>query len=179
MNHRARSRLPAISALLLVATGLLTAAPVAQPAARADEEVPSYVFASAPDLLNDDVADLRVSPYWRDGMPNGTNRSYESSLDVFLSDIRERGARDVLVAGDLVRGHWGIENRLHWMLDVCFSEHRCRTRKGNGADNMAPLRKMALQVLNQQADKESTKSRRKMAGWNDDYLLTMIQNIKI
>ena len=109
MNHRARSRLPAISALLLVATGLLTAAPVAQPAARADEEVPSYVFASAPDLLNDDVADLRVSPYWRDGMPNGTNRSYESSLDVFLSDIRERGARDVLVAGDLVRGHWGID----------------------------------------------------------------------
>lgn len=78
----------------------------------------------------------------------------------------------------LVRNHWGIENKLHWMLDVCFAEDRCRTRKGNGADNMATLRKMALQVLNQQKDKESIKSRRKMAGWNDQYLLNMIQNIK-
>lgn len=78
----------------------------------------------------------------------------------------------------LVRNHWGIENKLHWMLDVYFGEDRCRTHKGNGADNMATLRKMALQVLNQQTDKESIKSRRKIAGWNDDYLLNMIQNIK-
>ncbi len=109
MKHRTRSRLLAFGALLLAATGVLTSAPIAQPPARADEETPSYVFASAPGLRHDDVADLRVSPYWRDGLPNGTNQSYESSLDVFLSDIRARGARDVLVAGDLVRGHWGMD----------------------------------------------------------------------
>ena len=104
MTDRTRSRLLVFGALLLAATGALTSAPIAQPAARADEEVPSYVFASAPDLLNDDVADLRVSPYWRDGLPNGTNQSYESSLDVFLSDIHARGARDVLVARQVEPG---------------------------------------------------------------------------
>jgi 3',5'-cyclic AMP phosphodiesterase CpdA len=130
MTDRPRPRRLVLWALLLAATGLLVSAPVAQTAARADGEVPSYVFASAPDLLNDDIADLRVSPYWRDGMANGTNRSYESSLDVFLSDIRDRGARDVLVAGDLVRGHWGLDR---WKTGV-FG------RVSTGAQRRAALR---------------------------------------
>nr|WP_262918081.1 ISAs1 family transposase [Pontibacter sp. E15-1] len=103
----------------------------------------------------------------KQGQLTEQTRFYLSSLEA-----------DAQTFNRLVRNHWGIENKLHWMLDVYFAEDRCRTRKGNGADNTATLRKMALQVLNQQKDKESIKSRRKMAGWNDQYLLTMIQNIK-
>lgn len=76
-----------------------------------------------------------------------------------------------------VRKHWGIENNLHWQLDVVFREDQSRTRTGNGAENMATLRKIALQVLHQQKDKNSIKNRRKIAGWNDDYLMTLIKNI--
>lgn len=103
----------------------------------------------------------------KQGQVTEQTRFYLSSLEA-----------DPAAFNRLVRNHWGIENQLHWMLDVYFNEDRCRTRQGNGADNMATLRKMALQVLTQQKDKESIKSRRKIASWNDDYLLEMIKNIK-
>jgi predicted transposase YbfD/YdcC len=77
----------------------------------------------------------------------------------------------------LIRSHWGIENNLHWMLDVVFGEDQSRTRKGNAPENMATLRKMALQVLNQNQDKQSIKSRRKIAAWNDEYLLKLLKNL--
>jgi hypothetical protein len=71
--------------------------------------VANYTFASSPDFLNSDVADLRVSPFWHSGLDNGTNASYESSLDTYLSDIKANDVQDVLVAGDLVEGHWGVD----------------------------------------------------------------------
>jgi predicted transposase YbfD/YdcC len=63
-----------------------------------------------------------------------------------------------------VRRHWGIENQLHWHLDVSFEEDRSRTRMGNGAENHHTLRKIALQMLQQMNDKHSIKERRKKAG---------------
>lgn len=77
----------------------------------------------------------------------------------------------------LVRSHWGIENKLHWMLDVVFAEDTSRVWQGAGPENMATLRKMALQALNQQKDKKSMKARRKMAAWNDVYLMEILQNL--
>ncbi|MEO0332034.1 MAG: ISAs1 family transposase [Bacteroidota bacterium] len=79
----------------------------------------------------------------------------------------------------LIRNHWSIENKLHWTLDVVFQEDRSRTRKGNGAENMATARKLALQLLNRVQDKESIKNRRKIAGWDDEYLLYLLQNLPI
>lgn len=73
-----------------------------------------------------------------------------------------------------VRQHWSIENNLHWSLDVVFGEDRQRTRMGQAADNLSTTRKLALQVLNQMAGKESLKNRRKRAGWDDNYLLSVI-----
>lgn len=73
-----------------------------------------------------------------------------------------------------VRHHWGIENQLHWCLDVAFLEDRQRIRLENGAENFATLRKLALQLLHRVEDKESLKSRRKLAGWDDNYLLNML-----
>ncbi len=75
-----------------------------------------------------------------------------------------------------VRGHWGIENQLHWHLDVSFGEDKSRTRMGNGAENHNTLRKIALQILQQTKDKHSIIERRKKAGWTDAYLIQILNN---
>jgi len=69
-----------------------------------------------------------------------------------------------------VRGHWGIENTLHWCLDVTFREDESRLRDRHAADNMAWLKRFAISLLKQCTDKESIAMRRRMAGWNSDYL---------
>ena len=63
-----------------------------------------------------------------------------------------------------VRGHWGIENRLHWVLDVVFAEDQSRLRKGHGAKNMAVVRHFAINLVRAAKDKKSIKLRRKIAG---------------
>lgn len=70
-----------------------------------------------------------------------------------------------------VRNHWGIENKLHWVLDMAFREDECRVRQGNSAENLAILRHMALNLLKQDTTvKLGIKSKRKAAGWDNDYL---------
>ena len=71
---------------------------------------------------------------------------------------------------EVVRAHWGVENRLHWTLDVIFDEDQCRLRTGHGPENMAIVRHMALNMLQAPKSKTSLKVRRKKAGWNADYL---------
>jgi predicted transposase YbfD/YdcC len=78
----------------------------------------------------------------------------------------------------LIRNHWSIENSLHWQLDVCFHEDQSRIRKDNAPENMSTLRKIALQMLRQEQGKQSVKSKRKIAGWNDQYLLKVLQNLR-
>jgi predicted transposase YbfD/YdcC len=103
----------------------------------------------------------------KNGVVQSQTRFYLSSLSA-----------DSATSNKLVRKHWGIENNFHWMLDVVFSEDQSRTRKGNAPENMTTLRKMALQILNQQTNKQNIKSRRKIAAWNNDYLLQLIQNLR-
>jgi predicted transposase YbfD/YdcC len=73
-------------------------------------------------------------------------------------------------AAAAIRGHWAIENRLHWVLDVTFADDQSRLRKGHGARNMATIRHFALNLVRAARDKRSIKSRRKIAGWNPNYL---------
>jgi predicted transposase YbfD/YdcC len=71
----------------------------------------------------------------------------------------------------IARGHWGIENNLHWQLDVTYNEDHSRIRIGNGAENFSTIRKIALNTLKQdKASKKSQKVKRKTAGWNLEYL---------
>lgn len=77
-------------------------------------------------------------------------------------------------AAHAVRGHWGIENSLHWVLDVVFKEDQSRLRTGHGAKNMAVVRHFAINLVRQAKDKKSIKLRRKMAGWTDDYLASIL-----
>jgi len=73
--------------------------------------------------------------------------------------------------GAAVRGHWGIENSLHWQLDVSFGEDRSRVRKGHADANLSLVRRTALSLLrNERSQRVGVKAKRLTAGWNDDYL---------
>lgn len=73
------------------------------------------------------------------------------------------------------RGHWGIENRLHWVLDIAFREDECRVRKGNGAQNFAVLRHIALNLLKRERTlKASIHGKRLKAGWDHEYLVKVL-----
>jgi len=75
---------------------------------------------------------------------------------------------------ELIRGHWGIENNLHWHLDVTFKEDACRARKGFAAENLSVMRKIALHRLKLFEDKKSLKKKRFNASLNLDYLLDIL-----
>lgn len=75
----------------------------------------------------------------------------------------------------IVRNHWGIENKLHWVLDMAFREDDSRVRKGYGPQNMAILRHIALNKLkNEKTLKRGIKAKRKTAGWDNDYLIKVL-----
>ena len=75
----------------------------------------------------------------------------------------------------VVRQHWGVENRLHWRLDVIMNEDQDRTRLGNGPHNLAVLRHMALNAIQKEGSKGSLRGKLKRAGWNDDFLTKLLQ----
>ena len=73
-----------------------------------------------------------------------------------------------------VRAHWGVENRLHWVLDVIFHHDLARLRSGFGPENMAVVKHMAMNLLRTPKDRHSLKCRRKLACLNPNYLETLI-----
>ena len=75
---------------------------------------------------------------------------------------------------EFARSHWGIENALHWVMDVTFGEDACRIRKGHEAQNLATMRRVAAVLLKQSSDgtgRTSIRGRKKSAGWSRAYLL--------
>jgi predicted transposase YbfD/YdcC len=105
------------------------------------------------------------------GVGVSTERRY------YITSLADPDAR--FVAG-AIRGHWGVENALHYVLDVSFHEDDSRVRKGYGAENLSRLRRIALNLLKTNGDKlgkrKSIKGRRKIAGWDHDFLLGLITN---
>jgi len=75
---------------------------------------------------------------------------------------------------EVVRSHWGVENRLHWRLDVVMNEDQDRTRLGNGPQNLAVLRHMAINVMQKDPAKGSLRGKFKRAGWDDAYLTSLL-----
>jgi predicted transposase YbfD/YdcC len=74
-----------------------------------------------------------------------------------------------------IRGHWSVENELHWGLDVSFGEDGSRVREGNGAENLSLLRTMALMILKREkSSKRGVAAKRKRAGWDPSYLAKVL-----
>lgn len=102
----------------------------------------------------------------------GEERSREQRYYLLSARLAAR------VFGEATRSHWGIENQVHWVLDVAFHEDQGRIRAGHAAENFAVLRHLALNLLRQQQAKHlSLKAKRKKAGWDNDFLLQTISGI--
>jgi predicted transposase YbfD/YdcC len=78
----------------------------------------------------------------------------------------------------IVRSHWGIENQLHWVLDVVFDEDGGRTRKDNGPENLAILRRFAVNIIRSHPDPISMRQKVKRAGWDDAFLLDLLSHMR-
>jgi predicted transposase YbfD/YdcC len=91
----------------------------------------------------------------------------------YLSSYRGTGAEFAA----WVRGHWGIENGLHWVLDVVFREDRSRIRAKHAGANLALVRRVAVSLLRRAPGKGSGVTKRLKAGWDDNYLLQVMQGI--
>ncbi|MEC4806357.1 MAG: ISAs1 family transposase [Jaaginema sp. PMC 1079.18] len=78
---------------------------------------------------------------------------------------------------EAVRSHWGIENQVHWVLDVAFGEDACRVRKDHAPENLSVVRRLALNLLRQdRSTKTGIKGKRLKAGWDNDFLLSLFHS---
>jgi len=104
-----------------------------------------------------------------------SNKGTSTETRYFISSVHGEGAGQKIA--EAVRRHWGIENSLHWVLDVSFNEDQSRIRRGSGAENFATLRRISLNLLKGQraadhkiASKRGIKARKKLCGWDNRYL---------
>ena len=93
---------------------------------------------------------------------------YISSLD---------GRRTARQFADYIRGHWSVENNLHWQLDVSFDEDHRRSRKGHGAENFSRLCRLSLNLLKRESSQNvGMATKRKICGWDNDYLIKVVMS---
>jgi predicted transposase YbfD/YdcC len=135
-------------------------------------ETRSYRVYSTPQYLDDTHKwpDLKAfvhvtSTRELDGKPSRSERVYLMS--------KCPGAQE---AAAVIRGHWQIENSLHWSLDVIMNDDHHRARKDNAPINFAALRRIALNIIKANTDKGSNRVKFKRAGWNDNFLRSLLNN---
>ena len=108
------------------------------------------------------------SERWIPGNPISTEKRY------YVSSLPAGALR----IATTIRSHWGIENQAHWILDVAFREDEQKANAGNLAENTSLLRRIALNLLKQEKSaKCGVEIKRQMAGWDNEYLLKLI-NVK-
>ena len=135
------------------------------------DETREYFIVEAP-------AALVAGALWKDvqsiGMVSRTrvvNGVTSDEIAYYVSSLSPKVRR----FANAVRGHWGIENRLHWTLDVIFAEDQSRARKDHSPQNLSMLRRLALSILQQDTSvKDNLRGKRLRAGWDDDVLLQIL-----
>ena len=115
------------------------------------------------------INSLGMAEYMRvelNGKTTIERRYYISSLSLSAQEFSR-----------IIRGHWSIENQLHWVLDVAFHEDNLKISKDNAPENLAVIRHIALNLLKQDCrEKGSIRSKRNRAGWDNEYLLSLLIN---
>ena len=134
-----------------------------------EDEITYYQMPVPADLANKDKwAGLKTIGVAIRQSESGSESSTEVRFYIASIDMHvEQFAR-------YVRGHWAIENTLHWCLDVTFREDENRVRNRTAANNLAWLKRFGLSLLKQQTDKHSIAMRRRVAGWNINYLAQVL-----
>jgi len=119
---------------------------------------------------------------WKDAWPGATAvgmavRMTEKSDGTKSGDVRYF-ITSCYLSGErfaqAVRGHWGIENSLHWVLDVMFDEDQSRTRERFAASNLSWLRRFAISLLKRHPSKHSIKGKSEIAGWSNEFLMQVL-----
>src|SRR5215831_17190985 len=88
----------------------------------------------------------------------------------FLSSLPSEDERQIAA----IRQHWSIENSLHWVLDVTFREDTSRVREQHARQNLALLRKIAINLIHHSTSTGSVRGRRKQAAWNDAFMAQLL-----
>lgn len=101
-----------------------------------------------------------------------SNRPTETDVRYYISSLNENNPELLL---GYIRAHWGVENKLHWILDVQFGEDQSRKRYENSTENYSIIMKMALNILkNETKTKQGIQGKRLKAGWNENYLSELL-----
>ena len=108
------------------------------------------------------------------GRERGVKGANASTCHFYPTSLRASAA----ALGGYIRGHWGVENGLHWCLDVAFREDENRTRDTNAGANFGVVRRVAASLLKQDKGKGGIKAKRLNAAWNPDYLKQVLQGFQ-
>ena len=138
---------------------------------RGREEHRTYIATPVPE-------DLRNREAWRDlssvaCVVSVVQRQGKETVEVryFISSLKPNAK----LLAKAVRGHWGIENSQHWVLDVVFQEDQCRARLDNAAENLALLRRLAMNLMAKEGTKHaSLRVKGRTAGWDDDLMAQIL-----
>ena len=139
------------------------------------EETRRVYSVEAPEWLRDKEQWGRLSSLIMVEARRQVNDQASTERRYYISSL----APDAERAAEAVRGHWGIENSSHWILDVVFGEDDSRVRVGNAPENLALVRKLTHNLLQQETTlKRGIQTKRRKAGWNRSYLLKVL-NVKL
>ena len=127
-------------------------------------------------FLTTDVEWLAQRPEWQELNGIGMVQSNVEEKGVVREETRYfiTSLTDVKTFAKAVRAHWGIENSLHWVLDVAFREDNCRMRKDNSGENFAVIRHIAVNLLKQDKSKLSMKAKRHKCAYSDSFLYKIL-----